>query len=266
MAEYDGWRSLHVFCHATAEQDALALGLRAALGGDGEWFFVRYWLGGPHLRVRVRTSRQEALVREVVSRQGSTPTSTPLTAAEFYERIPVSLREGHDDDAALPWYPPGTVLAQPYEPEFDRYGGREGMTRAESTFVASSRLALAVIARRSGFAARVTLAAWIMRTCIADLALADQFGRYGTFWSRSVTLPPVQALDRVVSASALFAPPGDILDRTNDFIASLRGIPGHDIVGRSLIVASQLHMTNNRLAIPIAWEAGLGQRLWRCDE
>ena len=83
-------------------------------------FFVRYAESGPHVRLRLAGDPQ-LLERDVVE---------PLIASLLQDRDPTS---------AI------TLVRVAYEPERERYGGRAAMHEAERHFVASTRLAMAVL-------------------------------------------------------------------------------------------------------------------------
>ena len=106
----------------------------------GRWYFLRYFSGGPHLRLRVEADRLSTL--EVLS-------------SRIAESIPSQGSDRMTQGQGLPGLaPPGSEQLQPdgtvhivaYEPETDRYGGVEALALAEEFFVDSSELALTVIA------------------------------------------------------------------------------------------------------------------------
>ena len=83
------------------------------------FFFIRYELGGPHIRLRLLP--RDSSCREVLERQIS------------------------EKAAASPRIE--AVRPQPYEPELDRYGGPAGLGPSEEHFEASSVAALRLLAK-----------------------------------------------------------------------------------------------------------------------
>ncbi|MEV0612028.1 lantibiotic dehydratase C-terminal domain-containing protein [Nonomuraea sp. NPDC050404] len=176
MAE---WISLHAF-HRGGTDRLIAQavgGLVRSLDADGllaRWFFLRYWEGGPHLRLRLlpaaRAGEVEQRARAALERHLSAhPSRVPwdparyaaaaesFAAAEDLSGYDRRLR-GHD-----------VVEAVAYRPEHRVFGGPEVTGAAERHFGDSSRIALALLergeerGRRLGFAAAalmLALALW----------------------------------------------------------------------------------------------------------
>jgi len=151
----DRWISLHAF-----HRDGTDLLLGTAVDGlvrelDGRldrFFFLRYWEGGPHLRLRLLPrvpgdattieKRATAVLREHLAAH---PTTAPwdregyaLLAREF------AGREGMDAyDKRL--RPDDHVEAVAYRPEYATFGGPEAIAAVERHFTDSSRIALAIL-------------------------------------------------------------------------------------------------------------------------
>jgi thiopeptide-type bacteriocin biosynthesis protein len=110
------WLALH--CHTPEPfepflREVIAPAVRLLLedGTADRWFFIRYWEGGPHIRLRLHVHEDVlAHVLEGLRR---------FTAADLVE--------------------------SPYEPEYERYGGPAGVAIAERQFELSSRVALELI-------------------------------------------------------------------------------------------------------------------------
>ncbi|KXK60306.1 hypothetical protein AWW66_19495 [Micromonospora rosaria] len=174
------WLSWHAFHHGdhtrliTGAVDPLVASLQAD-GRIAQFFFIRYWEGGPHLRLRLLPTHAEystevaARARSALERHlarfpspPSAPAGQYAALAERYARL-----EGlADHDRRL--RPPDVVEAVPYHPEYPVFGGRAATRAVERHFTDSSRLALSVLARRApqhrsrlaALALASTLAAW----------------------------------------------------------------------------------------------------------
>jgi thiopeptide-type bacteriocin biosynthesis protein len=120
------------------------------------WFFLRYWEGGPHLRLRLRPRRPEHTeqIRQVVLEHGGRyltahPSPPAPYAREQYQataaRLATAERMASHDTLLRP---DDTVEFIDYRPEYDCYGQPRALTAAEEHFVTSSTIALEVI--RSG--------------------------------------------------------------------------------------------------------------------
>ncbi|RSM98131.1 hypothetical protein DMB42_44790 [Nonomuraea sp. WAC 01424] len=173
------WISLHAFHRGGTDRliTQAVGGLVSSLAADSllrGYFFLRYWEGGPHLRLRLLPSahplevaeRATAALERHLAAHPSPASWDPgqyAATAERYARAEhllhydrrVRVRDG--------------VEAIAYRPEYGTYGGPEAVEAAERHFHDSSRIALALLAgqlgpgRRAGFAAAalmLALAAW----------------------------------------------------------------------------------------------------------
>ena len=136
------WYGIHIYDYAN--HDALILHVirplaRGWRGRPARFFFIRYWHGGPHIRLRADLPGQDVftdLLDDVVER-----------AAEYFSwQVPpphfdyasfraaqarYARREGRP--AVSPdLVPHGTVRPEPYHPEYDKYGGPAGVAAADS--------------------------------------------------------------------------------------------------------------------------------------
>jgi hypothetical protein len=156
-ADADAWVSVHTFYHGDLDRllvDAVAP-LLDELAEDGlaeDGFFVRYWDGGPHLRLRVlpapgvpRASVAEFVRARLVEHVTCHPGAAGMTQ-EQYARLAPFLARGERTDGYEPrLYPNNTVIALPYRREHDRYGHGAAIEAVERHFVESSRIALRVV-------------------------------------------------------------------------------------------------------------------------
>jgi hypothetical protein len=165
-----GWVSVHAFYQDDA--DNLLRGvvgpLVADLAANGiaeEFFFLRYWDGGPHLRLRVRplVSGDRATVERIVCGRfeeylSRAPSEDRLSATD-YARAAEALahREGLASYMERP-YPNNTALLVPYRREHDRYGHGAAMDAVERHFVESSRIALRAVRLRPSTGQRLAVA------------------------------------------------------------------------------------------------------------
>lgn len=161
------WVSAHLFYQG--DLDRVLVGLIAPLLAELSdrrmvdlAFFLRYWDGGPHIRLRVSLAdpTAEVDVRELITRRAAEyfahhPSPDHLTQ-EDYRR---SAREHGAWEGVVPaerLYPNNTAVFLPYEPEHHRYGTGESITAVERHFADSSRLALTAVMDRAPSKRRVT--------------------------------------------------------------------------------------------------------------
>lgn len=155
MRETD-WVSAHLFYHGNL--DLLLVELVAPLvdelAADGlcdEYFFLRYWDGGTHLRLRLLAPPPSADdVRSRVTERcrrffRERPAPTTLDPGEYLQTAgELARREGVADYARRP-YPNNSVAFIPYRREHGRYGQGASIQAVERHFVESSRIALSLV-------------------------------------------------------------------------------------------------------------------------
>ncbi len=102
-----------------------------------QYFFIRYWEQGPHLRLRLKKSptATEAEVSKIVLENLN----------NFILKYPSKLflsPEMEEHKLKESWRNNNQVLSISYQPETARYGGQAGLPLAELQFFASSRVVL----------------------------------------------------------------------------------------------------------------------------
>jgi hypothetical protein len=199
--------SAHAFYHG--DLDRLIVGAVPAIVGDlraqglaDDFFFLRYWDGGTHLRLRVRPTASTAIpaVEKLIGRR----------FADHFERSPALDSMPQRDYAELArtlaeWesmpayterlYPNMSVEFIPYVRERDRYGYGASIAAVERHFTDSSRIALDLLIhglsadQRTTAAAATILLAWfsvdpdparLSQTIIlpvSDSTMEDRLGR-----------------------------------------------------------------------------------------
>lgn len=112
-------------------------------GKASSWFFLRYWHGGPHLRIRFRDVDAKAHA-EFESRLADWLGNHP-TGIRAVERESFRAHFGTADPE--PWHEHGEVARAEYLPETERYGGAAALAACEEVFHTSSRIAAAVLSK-----------------------------------------------------------------------------------------------------------------------
>ena len=150
------WWSYHFFYHGDRDL-ALRHWLRPALADlrrDHEietFFFVRYALGGPHLRLRLRAEAgvEGGVVRAKLARHAerfiaSHPSPEPWGEEKIREMNRALAAEDPRSEDAV--YPEGSLQELPFHPEVERYGGEARLDAAYDYFAISSLAALDFVA------------------------------------------------------------------------------------------------------------------------
>jgi hypothetical protein len=197
----DDWLSLHLF--HTGDLDALLTDAVApAIGELGEmglrqWFFIRYWNGGPHLRLRLRRPAglpDAALIAPVRAAfadhlaRNPPPPRAQADADRIRAGIAASAALEHDlavaagvlAEAAEPLQPDGALQIRPFVFDERRYGGPSLKALTLDHFHRSSVLALAVVRATAGRpASRFTLALHV--AAATAMAMAGSNAQLGAF-------------------------------------------------------------------------------------
>lgn len=110
---------------------------------DDAFFFLRYWQGGPHLRLRLslpEDDRPGDLVEAFVSRLvGGLPELTDAQRDEYEAGLRLQDELARlERESSVPPRAAGTVVPMPYVPETAKYGGARGVAIAEDVFRGTS--------------------------------------------------------------------------------------------------------------------------------
>jgi hypothetical protein len=151
------WLNAHIFYHD--EQDSLLLDCLRPLVRQlqereliDRFFFIRYWEGGPHIRLRLcgDSAVLEAEVKPLLDAQVTEyllafPSETLVQEEEVKLQHMQLYRREYGVTGFTPLYPNNSVQYLAYSPEVDRYGGRRGVEIAESHFENSSHIAFRLL-------------------------------------------------------------------------------------------------------------------------
>ncbi|MEV7690101.1 lantibiotic dehydratase C-terminal domain-containing protein [Streptomyces bungoensis] len=211
------WASWHV--HQHHDQDRLLVEAVAplirAVRSDGlvdRAFVLRYWDGGPHVRLRLRAPSEQALA-ELESRVPAVlrrwcrehPSERTMGAQEY-----VLLRARIGDSAsAAELVPDGSVVRAVYSPEHQRYGRGAALAACEEHFDDSTRIALDLLAAGPPAATRDSLVVLLLTRL-----LTARGGRTaGRDWAGRVVaagLPAAARLDLARVAALLERAPAPV--------------------------------------------------------
>ena len=207
------WQATHIF-YAANPRPLLIECVRPlvdeleAEGLIASYFFINYWLEGPHVRLRLKpaTPQAEPEVRRRTEQAIDTFLATRPALYEvdsgflndFYNTLfeiefPGTER-GHymDDQGRMKLRPNNSRSAEAYEPEYGKYGGPAGIELAEWHFRHSSDLVIDALRTKNLHLRTVLLgtAAQLMMVMSAsflpgDQELADYLDSYYEFWHKA---------------------------------------------------------------------------------
>ncbi|MFB7945464.1 thiopeptide-type bacteriocin biosynthesis protein [Kitasatospora phosalacinea] len=256
--------------------EGLAVG-REPGGPPRPWFFLRYWQGGPHLRLRIADldgPAADRITADLAARTDAVNAALPaedrITPAA-YRRAAGPLAELGEGGRSLELgelLPPGVHPAR-YEPEVRRYGGPGQMELSEELFHASSVVVLRACRTRPGHGRNVadgleamaaTLSAWPGDRTALLRAVRDGWAEWSGGTDRAAAAEraaraAAEQADRLrASAAALAALAEGAPSRWSAWTTRLRPaaerwteLHGTPAAGR--IFGSHLHMTQNRLGV-----------------
>lgn len=136
------WLSVHIFYHL--KHDFLLInGIKPFVVRLLEqkliekYFFIRYYEGGSHIRLRLYGER------DVLSKK--VKRLTQVHFKKFLEKFPTERPADNKTPNAEKLHPNNSLQFIPYEQEIERYGSKAGMVIAQESFHASSRAILEAI-------------------------------------------------------------------------------------------------------------------------
>jgi len=153
----DDWLSYHLYYHEDLSRAVLgfvhpAVSSLLSAGWIDRFFFVRYGLGGPHVRLRLRPLPGHApLIDRAVHGSAevflSRSPSTARLDPEALQRQTQAMLAGdpHETDATV--YPDNTLVAAAFRPEVQRYGGPNLLPVSVDFFTVSSAAAIDFLVR-----------------------------------------------------------------------------------------------------------------------
>ncbi|WP_217142850.1 thiopeptide-type bacteriocin biosynthesis protein [Streptomyces sp. AC627_RSS907] len=275
------WSAWHLHLGTTARgahdrvlTDVIGPTVRELAPGT-EWFFIRYWQSGPHLRLRVADltpaahARLEEDLRDRLAVAGRLqPGEEPLEPRAYRDGAARLAAAGETGANATvrDLLPPGVHRAV-YEPEYERYGGPALMPAAESLFHLSSELVLGLVpstadeSRRSRLALRGTLSAAV---ALGDPAeRAPYFARGLDAWRAwaSDAGHPAALVDRVTHveqdpATVRVTPGahGPFADWHAALAAHAADVRRATPLHPGMLLFSHVHMLHNRLGLSLLEE------------
>jgi hypothetical protein len=290
----ESWISFHLYYHEDlnhavvgfAHPTVLSLLRKSWIDG---FFFVRYGLGGPHLRLRLlplpgKAEQVAVVVRREAERFLTESPSVATVDEVLLRRANAAILTGdpHEIDDSI--YPDNTFLATTFRPETYRYGGPELLPASLDFFTLSSALALDVLQRHSG-ESRARQLLLFLRLLLRQalyfavdkeelLALAG----YGVeSWGEA--LPTILAkgdkifagqreifhdlFRREIRSPSPAEPVSGLVDLLGVAAAQLSGLVGKDDCSlRQRIGISQLHMTATRLGLSNIEETYISRLLY----
>lgn len=146
--QHDTWLSIHLFYNEPWEdflQKAIEPYVNTAIqtGIAQQYFFVRYWEKGPHIRLRLKG---ELEMLNSILKPNLEEHFNNYIESKPSRRVEPNYPPNFSED--LKWLPNNTLDYSDYEPEFGRYGGPIGLALSEKQFMISSQTVLEFIKQK----------------------------------------------------------------------------------------------------------------------
>ncbi|MFX4294647.1 thiopeptide-type bacteriocin biosynthesis protein [Streptomyces bohaiensis] len=277
------WRAWHlhlgtlaVAAHDRVVTEVVAAAVAAVPGHP--WFFLRYWHGGPHVRLRIAgldqqgADRVEAVLAEKLPAAGSPRDGEEPIAPEEYRRNAARMTAAGDE----PTHAEVEELLAPgvhrfaYHPEYERYGGAALLPESERLFHLSSGLCLAFLRRAPSPGARAALA--LRAAHAAGRALGDAeeeaaFAHLGLQawrgWATGFGYGPQQVDQVCRSAGPVPVPadPGPLAPWRDALAALAERVRAETDLHPGQVLSSHVHMLHNRLGLRVIEELQTYARL-----
>jgi hypothetical protein len=206
-----GWLGVHLFYQGSSDLmlRELVLPLVAELRERdllARYFFLRYWRGGPHVRLRLRPHGDggAADVRTAVRRHSrgffATHPSADTLSPEAYAVLARTLgRAEPAGEPDLPLQPNNSLRLAGYRPEHHKYGTGTALASVERHFERSSDLALDLVGRSVPADRRRVLAFGALLAGESDPAhLARRLDRTRRIWAQAASTAADAARDETV--------------------------------------------------------------------
>lgn len=273
------WLNFHIYYHA--DRDRLLSEAVAPLLADlyrggllRRFYFVRYSLGGPHVRLRLETSPFTAsLVREMVESHlkryfSVAPSLKPLSIEQISRTTQMLVAsDPNEHDQAI--YPDNCIISFAFAPEVNRYGGAELLTCSLDVFNFTSIEALRLVTRRRSQTRAQIFSSSIRALVRFSLVLAEGPEDMSAIWKQGKpaatdSRQEVQARQRLTQflQEELQTISHEQWRRWQAAGSSLRQhLAVLPRATRISILRSHLHMFANRLDVSNAVENGLGTLL-----
>ncbi len=278
------WNATHFFIHDSTTHNQFLVNCfkpeieaLAKAGFLAQYFYIVYWQGGNHIRFRYKSTEPETVEKRMTAGfekfLESYEPRYVLPEKDYYA-IYSKNKENVED---ITFIPDRSIRRIPYEPETDRYGGKESLEHCERIFSLSSDYALRIREQAGDSVIRRIIGALDMFT-LAIKGLENPQGfltGYRQYWSEFAPgngKSIISAEELSVKYRKRFQ---ELMKEAGEFYSAWEtgireGIqkacecqtsyPDADIA-RHLILASQIHMTNNRLGIVPQLETVLAETL-----
>jgi hypothetical protein len=262
------WTSKHIFIH---DYQLIEIFLKDYLfpyidRQTLSYFFIRYWDGGPHIRLRYKNQAEnfEEGIEKLMMEFQMTYKDHPFQEVSY----DAAIVETEEVQPAAP-FPNFSVQTIDYVPELYRYGGADVMDLSEELFECSSRFASHIIQKLTR-SQRYVLAIDMMYKCAKiaeELGYFDDFEKffraYREIWIQFEGAELDSSIQQAITSRINRLQNGECsLHLYQTYLETFRALIEQIKIKQTTmepkyayyIVISHLHMLNNRLGISPEFE------------
>ncbi|WP_096437924.1 thiopeptide-type bacteriocin biosynthesis protein [Alteribacter populi] len=259
------WTSKHIFIHDYELIDDYLKEILLPLAEKeltNEYFFIRYWDGGPHVRLRYKNNEDnihfERQLHSLLDQFKERHLDWVFKSIVDDERVRKTEGEGTGVT-----YPNFSIQSINYFPEFERYGGESVMNISEEIFVISSKFASNII-RNIPRNKRYAIGYDLMFECgklAEEMGLIDNrsdfFYEYNLIWKNFHNQPEHKELASFLYQRAKSMEVKGPLKPYKPYLTLLKEKISNIVQNQSaykkkdvyFILISHIHMLNNRLGV-----------------
>ncbi|HDD0571703.1 TPA: hypothetical protein PD805_002643 [Staphylococcus aureus] len=253
------WSSLHIFYYGNIDKLLTKCILKLYKNKYiDNFFFIRYWNGGPHIRLRVAEKNYNQILeikKRITDYLNCYPSTAQLSKEEYTLKSTKFSKK--ENIKPLPLQENNTILEIPYYPEMNKYIDEHTLFLSEMIFSISSVYALDIlnITNKKGELYYISMqhTMYMLKYFIKDNTLLDKFlETYFKYWCsfseiKSIKIPKISTL--VEKDFSKYNSYFDILKQKHDY-NELQGL-----------LFNYIHLFNNRLGINTKEETFLAQCL-----
>lgn len=257
--------SMYYYIHSIDTQNEIIIMLKKYFEKrDTKWFFIRYWYGGPHLRVRFSNSNcKQEILQIFKSFEKKINRVREMSSEEYYRNHTF---DGEKIDyELLPWYLQGEIVEETYEPECHRYGKDLVLMKNEQIFQTSSEIIGTLIEMGSSMQVRLIYAYFLLKHVIDTIGSVEDktsfLEQYYVYWknfkqseNQKLNLSNLETYVERIEHQLNNQKLKMLLEKLDNQLLQLKSSV-NDSSTFYYMLSSQIHMTNNRLSVP-PWVEG----------
>lgn len=253
--------SIHYFIHHPEDQDRFVKGLIDIFqtNPNKKWFFIRYWHGGPHIRVRFEDDKLIPAQLETLLHNSIMNKEYQLTKESYYKNH--SFDGKKEDINQLPFYKSGQVERIKYEPEYERYGKGKLLELSELGFQASSEIVSRFLKMTVNPKAKMAMSVFMFKFFLSHVSNPKEFLKvYHQYWSQigysdmELSLGAIESIEEVLKKMELEKVFNAELTKLSGYLQEIKNLLDQSET-YEYIISSHIHMTNNRISVVPKLEA-----------